>query len=154
MYIFQTFCATGSMTGAPKKRSVQILQELECDERTIYSGVAGYWCVSGGGDWSVIIRSIYNCDNPLTNNTSLPTESNRDRPRGASHNGFDHFTASQARGGAHTRDEPASKGPGTAWSIGAGGAITALSDAEGEWDEMLVKLHSVLRAFGANPTTR
>lgn len=31
--------------------------------------------------------------------------------------------------------------------IGAGGAITALSDPESEWDEMLLKLGSVLRVF-------
>jgi len=35
------------------------------------------------------------------------------------------------------------------WVIGAGGAITALSDAEAEWDEMITKLQSVLRSFGA-----
>ncbi len=41
------------MTGAPKKRSVQILQDLEDDDRGIYSGVIGYWDVGGAGDWSV-----------------------------------------------------------------------------------------------------
>ena len=36
------------------------------------------------------------------------------------------------------------------WIIGSGGAITALSDPEGEWDEMVIKLQSVLRAFDAD----
>ncbi len=34
------------------------------------------------------------------------------------------------------------------WLIGAGGAITALSDPKAEWEEMEMKLNSVLRAFG------
>ena len=33
------------------------------------------------------------------------------------------------------------------WHIGAGGAITALSDPESEWEEMVTKLESVLKAF-------
>lgn len=50
----------GSMTGAPKKRSCEILQQIEGDkERSLYSGVVGYMCVSGRGDWSVTIRSMF-----------------------------------------------------------------------------------------------
>jgi para-aminobenzoate synthetase len=33
------------------------------------------------------------------------------------------------------------------WRIGAGGAITTLSTAEGEWDEMLTKLRTVCTVF-------
>lgn len=33
------------------------------------------------------------------------------------------------------------------WRIGAGGAITTLSTAEGEWDEMLTKLRVVCNVF-------
>ena len=36
------------------------------------------------------------------------------------------------------------------WVMGAGGAITALSDVESEWEEMLIKLRSVLRVFGTS----
>jgi len=36
------------------------------------------------------------------------------------------------------------------WRIGAGGAITALSTEEGEWEEMHIKLQSVFRMFGAD----
>lgn len=100
------------MTGAPKKRSVEILQTLEDGNRGIYSGVFGYWCVSGGGDWSVTIRSCFKYDEEPSD--AVPTE------------GF--------------RQEE--------WAIGAGGAITALSDAEAEWDEMCLKLQSVLKSFG------
>jgi len=33
------------------------------------------------------------------------------------------------------------------WEVGAGGAITALSEPESEWEEMLLKLRSVLATF-------
>ncbi|KAF8078895.1 ADC synthase [Lyophyllum atratum] len=107
----------GSMTGAPKKRSVEILQTLEDEERSLYSGVFGYWCVGGGGDWSVTIRSCFRYHQPGGCEADVPS--------------------------SHWTEE---------WTIGAGGAITALSDAEAEWDEMTVKLQSVLGAFGASPS--
>lgn len=49
----------GSMTGAPKQRSCQILNEIEDKPRGLYSGVQGYWGIDNRGDWSVIIRSLY-----------------------------------------------------------------------------------------------
>jgi len=52
----------GSMTGAPKKRSCEILQEIEGKERGLYSGVVGYMDVGGRGDWSVNIRCMFRWD--------------------------------------------------------------------------------------------
>ncbi|CAG8763353.1 11187_t:CDS:1, partial [Acaulospora colombiana] len=52
----------GSMTGAPKKRSVEILRDLEDGPRRIYSGVLGYWDAGGGGDWAVVIRTCFKMD--------------------------------------------------------------------------------------------
>ncbi|KAH8888847.1 aminodeoxychorismate synthase [Thozetella sp. PMI_491] len=53
----------GSMTGAPKKRSCELLQQIEDGkERSLYSGVVGYMCVTGAGDWSVTIRSMFRWD--------------------------------------------------------------------------------------------
>ncbi|KAJ9130253.1 Para-aminobenzoate synthase-like protein [Coniochaeta hoffmannii] len=53
----------GSMTGAPKKRSCEILRKLEDgQERGLYSGVVGYMCASGRGDWSVTIRAMFRWD--------------------------------------------------------------------------------------------
>ncbi|KAM0285178.1 hypothetical protein ACHAQH_001607 [Verticillium albo-atrum] len=50
----------GSMTGAPKKRSCELLGEIEGDrERSLYSGVVGYMDVTGRGDWSVTIRTMW-----------------------------------------------------------------------------------------------
>jgi para-aminobenzoate synthetase len=52
----------GSMTGAPKKRSCEILQHIEDKSRSLYSGVVGYMDVGGRGDWSVTIRSMFHWD--------------------------------------------------------------------------------------------
>jgi para-aminobenzoate synthetase len=47
----------GSMTGAPKKRSIQLLEDLEQRRRGPYSGVLGYWMADGCMDFSVLIRT-------------------------------------------------------------------------------------------------
>ncbi|KAG9229814.1 ADC synthase [Amylocarpus encephaloides] len=61
--VFAASLPPGSMTGAPKKRSCEILQEIEGgQERSLYSGVAGYMDVGGRGDWSVTIRSMFRWD--------------------------------------------------------------------------------------------
>lgn len=53
----------GSMTGAPKKRSCELLRDLEGQrERSLYSGVVGYMDVTGKGDWSVTIRTVFRWD--------------------------------------------------------------------------------------------
>lgn len=90
----------GSMTGAPKKRSCELLTEIEGGHRRgLYSGVLGYMDVGGGGDFSVVIRTAYRwADDGV-------------------------------------------------WCIGAGGAVTALSTAEGEFAEMGAKKDSSLAAF-------
>jgi para-aminobenzoate synthetase len=87
------------MTGAPKLRSVQILDSLEGQrERGIYSGSIGYICASGTVDQSVVIRTIVKSGNDL--------------------------------------------------ELGAGGAITWLSEADKEWDEVMVKANAVARGKG------
>ncbi|CZT23642.1 related to para-aminobenzoic acid synthetase [Ramularia collo-cygni] len=91
----------GSMTGAPKKRSCELLKDLEGGKpRGLYSGVIGFLDVGGGGDFSVVIRTAFKWD-----------------------------------------DE------GDVWRVGAGGAITALSDAEAEWEEMMTKRESVFNSL-------
>lgn len=48
----------GSMTGAPKYRAMQIIDEVEPVARGIYSGTVGYISPNGDFDFNVIIRSI------------------------------------------------------------------------------------------------
>lgn len=94
----------GSMTGAPKRRSCQLISQYEENKpRGIYSGVLGYLDAGGGADFAVVIRTAVRWDKD---------------------------------------------GEGDVWSVGAGGAITAQSNTEDEFAEMITKLDSTLGAFG------
>ncbi len=48
----------GSITGAPKKRAMEILRELEPRERGIYTGAVGYFGFDGESLFSIAIRVI------------------------------------------------------------------------------------------------
>lgn len=52
----------GSMTGAPKIRAMQIIDELEYTKRGLFSGATGYVSPEGDLDMNVIIRSVMGCE--------------------------------------------------------------------------------------------
>ncbi|HET6225247.1 MAG TPA: aminodeoxychorismate synthase component I [Bacteroidia bacterium] len=54
----------GSMTGAPKVRAMQLIEQYEKTKRGLYSGAIGYINPQGDFDFNVVIRSIlYNQKN-------------------------------------------------------------------------------------------
>ncbi|MBI1224597.1 MAG: aminodeoxychorismate synthase component I [Bacteroidetes bacterium] len=48
----------GSMTGAPKVRSMELIEAYEKTKRGLYSGAVGYFTPQGDFDFNVVIRSI------------------------------------------------------------------------------------------------
>ena len=48
----------GSMTGAPKKRVMELIEQYEKSKRGIFSGAVGYISPTGDFDFNVVIRSI------------------------------------------------------------------------------------------------
>lgn len=92
----------GSMTGAPKIRAMEIIEDLEFFSRGLYSGSVGYISPDGCFDFNVVIRSIL----------------------------YDSATKTLL--------------------YPAGGAITAHSDIEKEFEECLLKAKSMKDALSKN----
>ncbi|KAK8334000.1 hypothetical protein V6Z12_A10G238200 [Gossypium hirsutum] len=86
----------GSMTGAPKLRSMELLDSIESCSRGIYSGSIGFFSYNQTFDLNIVIRTVVIHENEAT--------------------------------------------------IGAGGAIVALSDPEKEYEEMVLKTRAPANA--------
>ena len=53
----------GSITGTPKIRSMEVIEEVEGVRRNIYTGSIGYFDFRGNSDFNIIIRTILKKDN-------------------------------------------------------------------------------------------
>ncbi|MEN8077665.1 aminodeoxychorismate synthase component I [Clostridioides difficile] len=53
----------GSITGTPKIRAMEIIEELEGLKRNIYTGSIGYFDFRGNCDFNIVIRTIVKKDN-------------------------------------------------------------------------------------------
>ncbi|GAB2678982.1 anthranilate synthase component I family protein [Flavihumibacter cheonanensis] len=56
--VLQATFPMGSMTGAPKKRVLELVEAYELVQRGIFSGAVGYCTSDGSADFNVVIRSL------------------------------------------------------------------------------------------------
>ncbi len=56
---FQAVFPAGTVSGAPKVRAMEIIDELELESRGPYAGAVGYFSYNGCCDFAIAIRSIF-----------------------------------------------------------------------------------------------
>jgi len=56
--LFKACFPAGTVTGAPKIRAMEIIEELEKARRGVYAGSVGYFSYSGNMDMAITIRTI------------------------------------------------------------------------------------------------
>lgn len=122
----------GSMTGAPKCRTMELLDALEEGvSRGPYSGCLGYLSLNGCMDMNIIIRSAI-----VTPGSSFHVENEKEEE--------DSGDADPAQPPQQQHQQQQQQH----WNVrvGAGGAITALSHGADEYAEMMLKASVVTEA--------
>jgi len=56
--VFKACFPAGTVSGAPKVRAMQIIEELESSHRGPYAGAVGYFSFSGNMDFCIVIRTL------------------------------------------------------------------------------------------------
>jgi para-aminobenzoate synthetase/4-amino-4-deoxychorismate lyase len=56
--IFRALFPSGSVTGAPKIRTMEIIRDLEPHPRGVYCGTIGWWAPDGEAEFNVAIRTV------------------------------------------------------------------------------------------------
>lgn len=57
--VFEATFPAGTLSGAPKPRALEIIDELEPVQRGVYGGVVGYFGHSGDADLAITIRTLW-----------------------------------------------------------------------------------------------
>ncbi|MFT8649865.1 MAG: chorismate-binding protein [Bifidobacterium psychraerophilum] len=57
--VFKSAFPAGTLSGAPKPRAVEIIDEIEVADRGIYGGTVGYFDFSGNMDMAIAIRTAF-----------------------------------------------------------------------------------------------
>ena len=57
--VFMSAFPAGTLSGAPKPRAIEIIDELEAADRGIYGGTVGYFDLSGNMDMAIAIRTAF-----------------------------------------------------------------------------------------------
>lgn len=63
--VFKATFPAGTVSGAPKVRAMEIIDELEKSKRGMYAGAVGYFDFSGAMDTCIAIRTIFASKNKL-----------------------------------------------------------------------------------------
>jgi anthranilate synthase component 1 len=58
--ILKSMFPAGTVSGAPKKRAMEIIHKLESEDRGPYAGVVGYISFTGDMDMAISIRTLFN----------------------------------------------------------------------------------------------
>jgi anthranilate synthase component 1 len=57
--VFKATFPAGTLSGAPKPRALEIIDELEHSNRGIFGGVVGYFDFAGNADLAIAIRTAF-----------------------------------------------------------------------------------------------
>ncbi len=123
----------GTVSGAPKVRAMQIIDELEAARRGPYGGAVGYADFAGDMDMCIALRTM----------VVLPAKAGGDRGSGTG----DQEAEEQAAASSGSPD-PRSPIPDPFWTVHlqAGGGIVADSDPDAEHRETVNKAAALARA--------